>query len=313
PAIDAPLAAPSNTIVRPPETSGEDADAGDGEALAGQAGEAPAADVAPSPAPVAAAPVAPAPVAAPAPALADEYGPVQAGETLGEIAQQLVGDGISREQAIVALFRANPQAFISNNLNLVRQGAVLRIPDRSEIAGLDLRESRALMREQIAAWRDMTQPAPQPEAVAAGEGIAGQAGEGGAEAGSAPRGADARLEIVPPSAAGGQQAGVRSGIQAGGEGEMLRQEMQQELHQSQETLAAREAEVAELKARVADLERLQAQQASLIEMKDSEMAAVQERLASASEGVPATEAPAPVDQGGGLAWLWIGLAPLVVA
>src|SRR5690606_13351058 len=178
---------------------------------------------------------------------------------------------------------------------------------------LDLRESRALMREQIAAWRDMTQPAPQPEAVAAGEGIDGQAGEGGAEAGSAPRGADARLEIVPPSAAGGQQAGVRSGIQAGGEGEMLRQERQQELHQSQETLAAREAEVAELKARVADLERLQAQQASLIEMKDSEMAAVQERLGSASEAVQATEAPAPVDQGSGLAWLWIGLALLVVA
>src|SRR5690606_27362583 len=96
----------------------------------------------------------------------------------------------------------------------------------------------------------------------------------------------------------------RSSIQAGGEGEMLRQELQQELQQSQETLAARDAEVAELKARVADLERLQAQQAQLIEMKDSEMAAVQERLASA---------PEPAVQSGGLPWAWIGLGLLVVA
>lgn len=313
PTIEAPVAAPSNTIVRAPASAAEP-DAGaagaapeavteiaEGDASAVQA-DAPPATPLPAPAPAAAPPAA---------ALAGEYGPVQAGETLGQIAQQLVGEGISRDQAIVALFRANPQAFIANNLNLVRQGAVLRIPDRSEIAGLDLGESRALMREQIAAWRDMTRPAPQPEAAApAGEGIAGQAGEGDVQGAGSATAADARLEIVPPSAGSGQQAGIRSGIQAGGEGEMLRQEMQQELHQSQETLAAREAEVAELKARVADLEQLQSRQASLIEMKDSEMAAVQERLASSSADAAT---PAAADPSGGLAWLWIGLALLAVA
>lgn len=333
PAIEAPVAAPSNTIVRPPEAAAtaeaaetaadgagadEAADAADARTERTDESPSPAAQpVAPVPPPVPApAPAAPV-AAAPAPALADEYGPVQAGETLGEIAQQLVGDGIRREQAIVALFRANPQAFISNNLNLVRQGAVLRIPDRSEIAGLDLGESRALMREQIAAWRDMTRPAPQPDAVAAADGAADAAagadsGEGAAQAGAAPRTAEARLEIVPPSAAGGQQAGVRSGIQAGGEGEMLRQEMQQELLQNRETLAAREAEVLELKARVADLERLQAQQARLIELKDSEMAAVEERLASASEATAETP-PVAEQAGAGLPWLWVGLALVAVA
>lgn len=321
PAIEAPVAAPSNTIVRSPAPAEAEPDA----AAAGAAnddlanGDVSAAqpDAPPSPAPrtAAPAPAAPvAPVAAAPAALADEYGPVQGGETLGQIAQQLVGEGISREQAIVALFRANPQAFISNNLNLVRQGAVLRIPDRSEIAGLDLGESRALMREQIAAWRDMTRPAPRPEASAPGaEGAAAQVAEGGPRAGASAGAADARLEIVPPSADSGQQAGIRSGIQAGGEGEMLRQDMQQELQQNQETLAAREAEVAELKARVADLEQLQARQASLIEMKDSEMAAVQERLADSSAGAVGTPAPAATDPSAGLAWLWIGLALLAVA
>ncbi|MEN1956704.1 FimV/HubP family polar landmark protein [Luteimonas changyuni] len=341
PAIEAPVAAPANTIVRSPEAAAApgsddiaptdeavavDETAADAAAAAAERADAAVADEAATPPAIAPAPVAtPAPMPAALPAQASappgEYGPVQAGETLGAIAAQLVGDGVTREQAIVALFRANPEAFIASNLNLVRQGAVLRIPDRSEIAGLDLRESRALMREQVAAWRDMTRPAPQPEAVmdapAAAEApeapAPGPAGEG--EAGPQPdavaRTADARLEIVPPSAAGGQQAGIRSGIQAGGEGEMLRQEMQQELHQSQETLAAREAEVDELKARVADLERLQAQQAQLITMKDSELAAVQERLSATSE--PAAEAPPAAAEAGGLPWAWIGLGLLLVA
>lgn len=247
-----------------------------------------------------------------------EYGPVKEGETLGEIAAALAGDGISREQAIVALFRANPQAFIADNLNLMRRGAVLRIPDRGDIAALDQREARALMREQIAAWRDMTRPAPQPDAAVAdaaapvGEGAGqGQATDGAAAADPARRTADARLEIVPPSAGDGRQAGIRSGIQAGGEGEMLRQELQQELHQNQETLAARDAEVAELKARVADLERLQAQQAQLITMKDSELAAVQERLANAPASTGEAATDAAVADAGGLPWAWIGLGLLV--
>src|SRR5690606_1376528 len=143
PMIEAPSAAPSNTIVRAPDPAAavateDEVDAGAVDADGAQAnaeGEAEAL----APAPVAA-PARP-PAAPPAPALANEYGPVQAGETLGEIAQRLAGDGIRRDQAIVALFRANPEAFIANNLNLVRQGAVLRIPDRSEIAALDLGES----------------------------------------------------------------------------------------------------------------------------------------------------------------------------
>src|SRR5690606_19951023 len=142
------------------ETGSSSASAQDGAVDGGMATateDEPAPEAAPaSPAPVIpAAPAAPAAPVAEAPVAARDEHTVRAGETLGAIAQQLVGEGVTREQAIVALFRANPRAFIANNLNLVREGAVLRIPDRDEMAGLDLRESRALMREQIAAWRDM--------------------------------------------------------------------------------------------------------------------------------------------------------------
>src|SRR5690606_15558689 len=133
-----------------------------------------------------------------------------------------------------------------------------------------------------------------------------------AVAGTGARTTDARRETGPPAASGAERGGTRSGIQAGGEGEMLRQELQQELLESRETLAARSAEVEELKARVADLERLQAQQAQLIELKDSELAAAQERLATTGATDPAPARDAATDASG-LPWLWIGPALVAVA
>jgi pilus assembly protein FimV len=104
--------------------------------------------------------------------------------------------------------------------------------------------------------------------------------QGGArETSSSPRVAGARLEIAPPSSSDANRAGTRSGIEAGGEGEMLRQELQQ----TKETLSARDAEVAELKSRVAELEKLQKDQQQLISMKDSALAGAQQDLAKARE------------------------------
>jgi len=80
---------------------------------------------------------------------------------------------------------------------------------------------------------------------------------------------------------------------------MLRQEMQ-----ANETLAARTAEVEELKARVAELEKLQQQQQQLISMKDSELAAVQQRLAASREA--GTVAAPDQAQTSATPWIWGG-------
>lgn len=89
---------------------------------------------------------------------------------------------------------------------------------------------------------------------------------------------------------------------------MLRQDMQQ----TQETLAARTAEVDELKTRVAELEKLQQQQQQLISLKDTELAAAQQRLTvSNQQPVPAlssTEASADAGASGTWIWLVLGLA-----
>ncbi|WP_038237219.1 type IV pilus assembly protein FimV, partial [Xanthomonas translucens] len=144
PAIDAPSAAvPSNRIAR-------------------REPSAPAASTPTPAAPTApAAPVrsAPAPVAAPGDALA----PVQRGQTLSQIAGQLArSGGHSLDQTMVALLRANPDAFIRGNVNLLKQGAVLRTPRQEELASIDAAAATAIVREQAAQWRQARAPVPQP-------------------------------------------------------------------------------------------------------------------------------------------------------
>lgn len=281
PIIDAPVAAPTDTIIRAPETP-----VAPTELAVEPAAEAP-------PAPRSTPSVAPAPaVARPAPAAAasGEPAPVRRGQTLSQIARDLRPGGYSLDQTMIALLRANPEAFINGNINLLKQGAVLRMPQSEELAQLGASEASALVRTQIAEWRQARRPIQQPAALAdlpASDGNPAQ-----------PAVPDARLEISPPAAGTATQAGTQSGNSAGGEGDMV---ANASLQQTQEDLAARETEIQELRAQVAELEKLQQQQQQLIAMKDSDLAAAQQRLAE-TQG---SSAGTPV-------WVWAGLALLVV-
>lgn len=231
---------------------------------------------------------------------------VRPGETLGGIAAGL-DRGFSLDQTIVALLRANPEAFIGGNANRLRAGAVLRIPDAAGIARYTPDEAALVVREQAAQWRGSGRALPQPPAVVgapAGDATAGPSAAAARPAGASRATAQARLEIMPPSASQAKRAGTRSGVSAGGEGDMLRQ---QELQQTQESLAARDAEVQELKARVAELEQLQQKQNELISLKDSELAAAQQKLATTqAASPPATSAMSGLGP-------WIGIAAGLVA
>lgn len=233
---------------------------------------------------------------------------VRPGETLGAIAAGL-DRRFSLDQTIVALLRANPEAFIGGNANRLRAGAVLRIPDDTTIAGFNPDEAALVVREQAAQWRGIGRALPQPPAVVGAAPAPQAAAARAAAAGSGPRAArataQARLEIVPPSANDAKRAGTRSGVSAGGEGDMLRQQEQQ---QTAETLAAREAEVQELKARVAELEDLQKKQSELIALKDSELAAAQQALGKVREG------DGPAASAASLApWLGIAIGLVLIA
>jgi pilus assembly protein FimV len=61
---------------------------------------------------------------------------VQRGDTAAAIAAAHKVEGVSLDQMLVALLRANPDAFIRGNVNLIRAGAVLDLPTADQAAAV---------------------------------------------------------------------------------------------------------------------------------------------------------------------------------
>lgn len=120
------------------------------------------------------------PKADPQPAAQGEYGPVKSGDTLRKIASAVKPEGVNTEQMLVALFRANQQAFSGNNMNRLKTGQILRIPDTAESASLTQGEIRKEIRAHTADWNayrqklagmvESTRPAHEDEARQAASG-----------------------------------------------------------------------------------------------------------------------------------------------
>jgi pilus assembly protein FimV len=232
----------------------------------------------PSPQPTPPPQPAPQPVPPPAQvARPGEYGPVSSGQTLWSIAESVRPDpSVTVNQVMLALQRANPDAFDQNNINRLKRGSVLRIPRQEEMASLSAAEAAVLVREQATAWRGAASPVPQPaESVAATPAPAPKPRPSTpATTTRKPSGSSqARLEIVPPAGRSGAR-GAQSGAAAGAGGSELRAQ----LTQAREDLASRETEIKDLKSRVAELEQIDKKRQQLIDVQNSELKNLQDRL-----------------------------------
>ncbi|HLZ96328.1 MAG TPA: FimV/HubP family polar landmark protein, partial [Steroidobacteraceae bacterium] len=77
------------------------------------------------------------------------------GDTLTKIARSLQGAAATPaavDQTMIALFRANREAF-GGNINVLRQGTILRVPNADEITALNQKEAIGEVRRQMDAWR----------------------------------------------------------------------------------------------------------------------------------------------------------------
>ena len=184
----------------------------------------------PPPAPPPVPDVAPEPQAAPsisgetAPVSASDpgaiYGPVRRGDTLWAIASQYRPDDVSLFQMLLALYEANPEAF-AGNMNHLYAGAILRIPERSEVGLIAAENARAEFVRQTDEWQQRTRQ-------------------------------QARLRLVPP--APDSQPGGAGGA-TGDEAEVgeLRDEvavLRSELAESRRLLEIRDQELRELQEQV---------------------------------------------------------------
>jgi pilus assembly protein FimV len=75
---------------------------------------------------------------------------VRPGDTLYSIASRHGQTGVSLEQMLVSLYRGNPNAFFGNNMNRMKAGAVLSMPDAQAAGSVSQDEARRVIRAQSA-------------------------------------------------------------------------------------------------------------------------------------------------------------------
>ena len=79
---------------------------------------------------------------------------VRSGDTLSQIARANAVDGTTTQQMMLALLDANQQAFINGNINLLKAGAILRIPDASSISSLSQAQALTEVAQQEKLWQE---------------------------------------------------------------------------------------------------------------------------------------------------------------
>lgn len=85
----------------------------------------------------------------PTPKSSSEYR-VKRGDSLTAIAHRNMLSGVSLEQMLVGLFRGNAPAFVAGNMNRLKSGVLISIPDQGQVAAIDPAQARQLIHVQSA-------------------------------------------------------------------------------------------------------------------------------------------------------------------
>lgn len=99
---------------------------------------------------------------------------VKQGDVMFAIAKRHAVPGVSIYQMMIALQRANPQAFIHDNVNLVKAGATLTMPSHDALTAISKQEAYRIFQQQAQAYAQYRQrAAAHTSEVAQGSGAAG--------------------------------------------------------------------------------------------------------------------------------------------
>lgn len=193
-------------------------------------------------------------------------------DTLWQIAARNTQGG-SIQQTMIAIQALNPDAFIGNNINQLKVGQVLRLPDQQQIQNIPQGEATAEVAEQYAAWREGRRLGPRARQLDATR-------RGAAEAAPARIAQGDNLRLVSP----GNQAGADQA-----------KALNDKLAVAQESLDTSRRDNEELKSRMADLQSQLDKLQRLIELKNNQLARLEAQGAAAPAQPVVKPAPAAVD------------------
>ena len=202
---------------------------------------------------------------------------VRRGDTLNRIASETKPEGVSLEQMLVGLLRANQDAFDGGNMNRLKTGKILSVPDKSAIEAVSPGEAKKIVAAQSADWNAYRSklagiaakaPVKEDEAKQETAGKITAKVEDKAAPAEAPKDQlkVSKTEVVDAKSAAAAKA-------------------------SEEDRIAKEKALKEASERLAALEKNVAALESLIALKDKNLAELQKQAAAKPAAV---EPPAPV-------------------
>lgn len=215
---------------------------------------------------------------------------VKQGDTLSKIAKNNLPEGVNLDQMLVALFRGNKDAFEGGNINRLKTGRILALPDQAAIDGVEPQEARRIILAQSAdfnAYRKKLAAATTAAAPAQEE--------------SSQQSAKGKIEpqLQEPAA---PPASTKDKL------EISKSASNKDAHEKnlaartaaiEEDIIAREKSLKEANSRIAELDKSLADMKKLLELKNKSLADTQNQAAGATatsvkpaEKPPISEVPA---------------------
>ena len=211
---------------------------------------------------------------------------VRNGDTLARIASQVKPSGISLDQMLVALYQANPEAFVGNNMNRLKAGQILTVPEADKAGAISQSEARGIIvaqaadfnnyRNKLAGQVASAEPQKSAEAKQAAGGKITAKVEEKATPASESKDKLKLSNSLPAQGAAADKAGAATA----------------------EDKIAREKAIAEANARVKELEKNVTELQKLLEVKNKALADQQKQAAATAAAAkaaaqPTAPAPAP--------------------
>jgi pilus assembly protein FimV len=208
-------------------------------------------------------------------ATGESYGLTKSGDTLSKIALSAKPADITLEQMLVLLFRSNPDAFSGKNMNRLKTGKIIRLPDASEYASVQATDARREVRLQFANFKEYRERLAAKAATSAEEpaqqAVSGQIAAQVEESKPATSEPKEVVKLSQGQAAPATSAGASKA--------------------AEEEVIARDKAVREANERVAKLEKSIKDLQALVEMKNQQMADLQRQAAGAPGAT--TQPPKP--------------------
>lgn len=211
------------------------------------------------------------------------------GDTLSTIALQNKVEGVSLDQMLVGLYRANKEAFSGDNMNRLKVGQIVRIPSAEALQSISRSEASQEVRVQTADWQAYRNKLA---------GIVAESTAGSEESGNQATGG--KISAPAEDKAAAAPTGPRDVVKlsksdtttdkkaAAGDAKA----MQDKLNSLQEEVTAREKGLKEADERTALLEKQIADMQKLLAVKNQTMADAQKSATAQNQAKP--EAAAPV-------------------